>query len=95
MGDDLKSAIIDDVCKNTTMSEREKLEVYSKKYSDLYAMYPQLFKKACEPNFDVDKLVWMLNMLENVHSNGVSKHNADVCVGERLVNEHIKPKLRN
>ena len=95
MGDALKLAIIDDLCKDTTLGEKEKLDVYSKKYSDLYAIYPQLFKKACEPNFDVEKLAWMLNMLENVNSNGVSKHNADVCVGERLVDEHIKPKLAN
>lgn len=93
MGDALKSAIIDDMCKNTSLSEKGKLEYYSKKYDDLYAIYPNLFKKACEPNFDVEKLAWMLNMLENVNSQGVSKHDADVRVGERLVDEHIKPKL--
>lgn len=91
--DGLKEAIVNDICKNTSMNEKEKLEYYSKKYESLYSKYPQIIKKACEPEFDVDRFLWMLSMIDNVNTNKITKHNADIEVGELLVDKHIKTKL--
>jgi hypothetical protein len=90
---ELKTIVIDEICKTIGMGESEKLELFSNKYKDLYAQYPHIIKKACEVDFDVEKFKWMISMQESVKSDFVSKHNADITVGERLVDEHIKPKL--
>lgn len=91
--DGLKEAIVNDICKNTNMNEKEKQEYYSKKYEVLYSRYPHIIKKACEPKFDVDRFLWMLSMVDNVNMNNITKHDADIKVGELLVDKHIKPKL--
>ena len=91
--DGLKEAVVNDICKNTSMNEKEKLEYYSKKYESLYSTYPGIIKKACEPEFDVERFLWMLSMIDNVNTNNITKYDADIKVGELLVDKHIKPKL--
>lgn len=72
---------------------QNKIEYYSSLYHELFSAYPTALKKACEPNFDIDKFKWMMEMQKNVQNNLISQHNASIEVGERLVDEHVKPKL--
>jgi len=87
--DDLRLAIVE--CINIDVNDKPGW--YMTKYKDLFDKYPHILKKACEPGFDLEKFDWMVKMLDSVHSDEISKHNADIVVGERLVDEHIKSKL--
>ena len=66
---------------------------YVLKYPNLSNMYPMIFKKACEKDFDYEKFVWMMSLIKGVNEKNVTQHNASIEVGERLVDEYIKPKL--
>jgi|UniRef100_A0A6C0BRW2 hypothetical protein len=66
---------------------------YVSKYPNLSNIYPMIFKKACEKDFDYEKFVWMMSIKKDVNENNVTQHNASIKVGERLVDEYIKPNL--
>lgn len=87
--------VVEEICKCNQIFDdvQNKIDYYSSMYSNLFAAYPTVLKKACEPNFDIEKFKWMMNMQKNVQNDLISQHNASVEVGERLVNEHVKPKL--
>jgi len=86
---------VEEICKCTHNFDdiQSKIDYYSSVYSNLFTAYPTVLKKACEPNFDLEKFKWMMKMQKNVQNNLISQHNASIEVGERLVDEHVKPKL--
>ena len=61
------------------------------KFKEISDSYPMLIKKACEKDFDFDKLFWMIDQKEKVDTKTTTQHDASVEVGERLVDEYIKP----
>jgi hypothetical protein len=69
------------------------LKIYTQKYQILASKYPNLFKMASGPNFDYDKFIWMSKISRDVETDRLSKHDANVKVGEMLVNEYVKPLL--
>ena len=87
--------VVEEICKCTHHFDdvQSKIDYYSSMYPNLFTAYPTALKKACEPNFDLEKFKWMMNMQKSVQNNQISQHNASVEVGERLVDEHVKPKL--
>jgi len=62
-------------------------------YKDLYEGYPSIFKMACEGNMDFVRLKYMLQMIDRVKHNEISEHDASVDVGQKLVDEIVKPDL--
>lgn len=89
----LKDIFIFDIQENTKLVGAEKHSYYKMKYPDVHERYPFILEKACEPGFDFSKFDWMLDLLEKTEKNAMSTHDASVAVGERLVDEHVKPKL--
>jgi hypothetical protein len=80
-------------CDKDFVSMEDKTNFFVTKYPLLANTYPTIFSKACEPHFDLAKFSWMLNMANNVRDNQISQHDASVQVGEKLVDEHVKPLL--
>jgi hypothetical protein len=76
---------------NLPGSSKEKQRVFRKTHSDFVEKYPTLFQMACEPNFNMDRLVYMLRMRDAVEAQKVSQHQASVSVGENLFQEYVKP----
>ena len=46
-----------------------KYENYCLKYPVISDRYTMILKKACEPDFDIDKLLWMIDMKTQVDNN--------------------------
>ena len=42
---------------------------------------------------DMNRLKFMLNMINKVNNNEITEHNASVQIGEKLVNEYVKPMI--
>lgn len=92
--DDNLSEVVEEIYKCTKFNdEKSKEEYYISKYPYLSNTFPMIVKKACETNFDYEKFKWMMDIQKKVKENKISQHNASVEVGERLVDEHVKPKL--
>tara|TARA_X000000368_G_C22867122_1_gene639202 strand:+ start:121 stop:474 length:354 start_codon:yes stop_codon:yes gene_type:complete len=92
--DDNLSEVVEEIYKCTKFNdEKAKEEYYILKYPQLSNTFPIIIKKACETNFDYEKFKWMMEIQKRVKENKISQHNASVEVGERLVDDHVKPKL--
>lgn len=86
--------IVDEIHADKSPEGEHKCKRYVEKYQVIAEKYPMIFKKATlEANFDVERLKWMISLLSSVKDNALSKHEADIEVGEKLVDEHIKPLL--
>lgn len=77
--------------KQATGNAREKQRQFRKQYTEFADKYPSLFQMACEPDFDIKRLEFMLSMRDNVGNNRISQHQASVKVGENLFQQYVKP----
>lgn len=72
-------------------SSKEKNRHFRKSVPEFAENYPSLFQMACEKDFDMHRLEFMLSMRDNVATNRISQHQASVRVGENLFTEYVKP----
>lgn len=72
-------------------TSKDKQRLFRKTQPEFVEKYPTLFQMACEPDFNMDRLVFMLQMRDAVESERVSQHQASVSVGENLFQEYVKP----
>ena len=63
------------------------------KFSLIYKQQPSIFKMCLDGSMDIERLTFMINMVKKVKSNNISEHDASVEVGQRLVDEFVKPKI--
>ena len=64
-----------------------------KKYNNLSTKFPTIFEKTINGTMDMNRLKFMLNMINKVNNNEITEHNASVQIGEKLVNEYVKPMI--
>ena len=65
------------------------------KFSHIHIKQPSIFKMCMDGTMDIERLTYMINMVKNVKSNNISEHDASVQVGQRLVDEFVKPKIKD
>ena len=91
--------ILDDAKKllELTKSNTEDKEEFEKKmqerFNTIYKQQPSIFKMCVDGFMDIERLTYMINMVKKVKSNNMSEHDASVQVGQRLVDEFVKPKI--
>ena len=76
---------------NNSESEEEFEKKMQEEFHDLNKKQPSIFKMCMEGSMDVERLTFMINMIKKVKSNNISEHDASVQVGQRLVDEFVKP----
>jgi hypothetical protein len=71
---------------------RDELE---KRFPHLAGRYPQIFSMVMmyERTFDMQKMRWMLQMLDKRKSGEVSEQDADNAVSFRQFDEHVRDKI--
>lgn len=75
--------------------EEFKEKVY-KHCPKLYEKYPAILNIVFSDRFDdmgIERLRYMLNMASKVQQDDVKEHDASVEVGQRLVDDFVKPQL--
>lgn len=81
--------------KKYTDLNRNKFELLMQsKEGYLYEECPTLFKQCMEGSMEMDKLKYMLNMMEKVNKNESSYENVTKAVGERFAEEYINPLVK-
>jgi Lhr-like helicase len=63
-------------------------------YPDFELNYNSLFKLCTSDDYDLNKLTMFIQMASSVQRKEISEHDASVQIGELLVNEYVKPKLK-
>lgn len=66
----------------------------SGKYKFIYENYQPIFRMVMSQSYDYDRLKYMLEMAKKVERKEIKEHDASVAVGERLVNDVVKPQLK-
>ena len=94
MDEELKNIVYEIVNDELSYGSVERKHTYYKtKYPAISEKFKILIQKACEPEFDVDKFIWMMNMKHRIDDNKMTAHDASVEVGKVLVDEYVAPKL--
>jgi hypothetical protein len=64
-----------------------------KKYEYLHDNCLTIFTQCMENNMDISILEFMINQIKNIEKNKISKHDASIKVGEKLVEKYVKPMI--
>ena len=75
---------------NTDKTVEERLLILKDEYSDFSDNYPRLFEEIVEDSLDDTILNRLLNIMKMKESQTISNHQADVDVGQILVNKYVK-----
>ena len=73
-------------------------EILKNDFKDLYDKYTSIFdliRNNTISTIDIDRLEFMFSMSQKVKDNKVTEHNASVEVGQRLVDDIVKPQLKS
>ena len=65
----------------------------TEKYSDFSMKYPVIFLKTLDGGLEMKQFSYMINMASNIEDDKISQHDASVQVGEKLVDQYVKPAL--
>jgi hypothetical protein len=65
------------------------------KYPELATDFSSILNISCGKSYDYDRLNQMLKMSEKVRNKEITQHDADVKVGQILVDDVVKPQLKN
>jgi hypothetical protein len=94
----LNSLIID--MKNPKSLYNTDLTMYKNnlfnKYKNINDSYPAIFTMIFNPKFNLhsyNRLKYMINMALKIEKNDITEHDASVAVGQKLVDEIVKPQL--
>lgn len=63
------------------------------KYDPIAKKYPSMLNIICSKNYDRERLEFMIRLSAKVHSGEVEEKVASVAVGQRLVDEIVKPQI--
>ncbi len=67
----------------------------TEKYSDFSMKFPVIFLKTLDGGLDMEQFTYMVNMASKVEEDKITQHDASVKVGEKLVDQYVKPSLQN
>jgi hypothetical protein len=66
----------------------------TEKYSDFSMKCPVLFLKTINEGLDMEQFTYMVNMATEVVEDKTDRYDASVKVGEKLVDQYVKPSLQ-
>ena len=76
-----------------TNTEEEFNKLMKEKYIILSNNYNTIFNQCLTGTMDMEILTYMINQINNINKNKISKHDASVNVGQKLVDKFVKPKI--
>jgi len=79
-------------------NRNEYINNIKKDHLELVNTYNSIFNIVFNVNFssdDMERLTYMIKMAEKVQSKSITEHDASVKVGQRLVDDIVKPQLNN
>jgi hypothetical protein len=65
------------------------------RFSTICKRYPSMIPIICSNNYDQERLEYMIRLSDRVQRGDISEKDASVAVGQRLVDEIVKPQINN
>jgi hypothetical protein len=82
-------AIVRDIAASA-VPVKERARIFSRRYPDFAETFPNLFEMATNPDMDIGRLVYMLEMRAKVASSKMNVENATAKVKEAMYDVYIK-----
>lgn len=79
---------------NTDYDKNKFFADMMRKYPELGREYPSIIRIAGSEHFDTKRLLFMLEMVNKITRKEITEHDASVAVGQELVDNIVKPRLR-
>lgn len=76
-------------------TQKDKMRIFEKKYTDFKDRYPTLFELSCSSDFDFQRFQYMMKLREQVITKERTLDNASAEVGQNMFNVYVKPNLSN
>jgi len=77
-----------------TISESKvgnKAKYFSKIYAQFHSEYPFLFEMCCSDRFELDNLMYMMNMMRKINQGKETEETASVEVGQHMFDRYVAP----
>ena len=68
---------------------------FKARYPEFVTRYPNLFDSCCEPNFDMQRLRYMLNLKASIDNKETTHEQASVEIGQRLFAKYVNPFVKD
>ncbi len=78
----------------TSSTVENKGEFFFDRYKNFRTKYPMLYISLCKNDFDMDRLKYMLGVLEEVGSNERTMDDATKMIGQQLFDEYVDPVVK-
>ena len=70
-------------------------EVLKEEFKDLNEKFPTIFSKVVDGTMEMGRLKFMLKMIRDIENQKISKHQASIVVGQELVDNIVKPQMKD
>ena len=64
-------------------------------FKDLNEKFPTIFSKVVDGTMEMGRLKFMLKMIRDIENQKISKHQASIVVGQELVDNIVKPQMKD
>jgi hypothetical protein len=75
------------------LSQKDRERTFSRKYADFAESCAPIFRMALQPEFDVERLEYLLAMRAKVQSSELSQEEATQAVGRSLYETYVKDTM--
>jgi hypothetical protein len=71
----------------------DKETYFSEKYPEFKEKNPVIFRVACEKGMDMNRLNYMITMIEQIKNSKITQEKASEEVGQVLFKDYVEPKV--
>ena len=77
------------------MGRNKDEELLKEEFKEFFEKFPTIFNKVVEGTMEMGRLKFMLKMISEIENNKISKHEASIVVGKELVENIVKPQMKD
>lgn len=77
------------------MGVNKNVETLKEEFQDFFEKFPTIFNKVVDGTMEMGRLKFMLKMINEIENKKISKHQASIVVGKELVENIVKPQMKN
>lgn len=77
------------------MGVNKNVETLKEEFKDFFEKFPTIFNKVVDGTMEMGRLKFMLKMINEIENKKISKHQASIVVGKELVENIVKPQMKN
>lgn len=78
----------------TQSTHPNKAEFFAEKYKNFLQKYPVLYVSLCKPDFDMNRLKYMMGIMNDVNTTDRTMDDATKMIGQQLFDEFVDPIVK-